>query len=104
MVYYKLSSDPNFTFEVSPEGESFYFHFRYIRGLMYVTIQDINGNRIAGPVRVCNKEWLIPYSAHNYEGAGNFMVVNKNDEYPDFERFNEDCLLQYFTLDEIEEG
>ena len=71
---------------------------------MYVTIFDITGTRIAGPVRVCEGQWLIPYQAYNLEGAGNFTVVEANKQYPLFGDFDTTCELRYYTLDEIENG
>ena len=103
MVYYTLSSDPNQTFEVAPEGSTYVFSIKRIRGLMYVTIDDIDGNRLSGPIRICNTEWLIPFDAYNYEGAGNFMIINREGEYPDFENFMDDCELRYYTKEEINE-
>lgn len=104
MIRYSLSSEPNFIFSVSPEGGTYWFHFRYLRGLMYVTIEDDNSNRIAGPVRVCNKQWLIPNKAYNFRDGGNFVVVDNQGQYPMFGRFSENCELQYYTLAEIESG
>ena len=103
MVYYKLSSDPNFTFEVSPEGVPYRFTMKSIRGLMYCTIETIEGRRISGPKRICNGEWLIPYDAYNFNGMGNFMCIDCEGQYPDFERFETSCELRYYTKDEIEE-
>ena len=71
---------------------------------MYVTITDASGNRIAGPVRVCEGQWLIPHRAYNFTGAGNFLVVEQNKQYPLFEDFDTTCELRYYTLGEIQEG
>ena len=78
--------------------------FKYIRGLMYVTILDSNGDRVAGPVRICEGQWLIPHSAYNYKGAGNFTVVEATKQYPIFDDFNTTCELRYYTLEEINNG
>ena len=104
MTTYSLSSEPNFRIAVAPEEQVFWMHFRYLRGLMYVTIEDDNGRRIAGPVRVCNNQWLIPHKAYNPLGSGNFVVVDSQGQYPFFGRFSKFCELQYFSLQEIESG
>jgi len=104
MIRYTLSSEPNFSIAVTPEDNTYWFHFRYIRGLMYVTVDDDNGVRIAGPVRVCNKQWLIPHKAYNFQNGGNFAVSDARGQYPMFDRFADFCELQYFTLSEIESG
>lgn len=101
MITYALSADPNYTFEVAPEGVPYLFHIRRIRGLMYVTITDRDSNRISGPLRVCNGEWLIPYAAHNIPGGGNFMIVDTTGQYPDFKNFETTCSLLYYPLSEI---
>lgn len=101
MERYALPSTPNFTMDVTPEGLLYAFVFRYIKGLMYVTINNAYGERIAGPIRVCEGEWLIPYNAYNYDGAGNFRVIESKQQYPIFDIFNTSCELQYFTSDEI---
>ena len=102
MISYSLSSDPNQTFEVSPEGTTYVFTIKRIRGFMYVIIEGIGQNRIAGPLRVCNAAWLIPHAAYNYATSGNFIIVNRNGQYPDFENFSQDCELRYFTKAEID--
>lgn len=103
MVVYNLPSNPNFTMSISPEGQPYNLHFQHIRGLMYVTIDDRYGNRMAGPRRVCNGQWLIGESARNHEGAGNIVVVMDGDDYPEFANFSS-CQMRYYTLAEIEEG
>ena len=102
MVYYTLAEDPNQTFEVSPYGITYVFTLKRIRGFMYVTIEDSLGNRISGPLRVCNAAWLIPHTAYNNEGGGNFLILNQNNEYPDFKNFETSCQLRYYTAEEIE--
>ena len=71
---------------------------------MYVTINDIDGNRVAGPVRVCEGQWLIPYKAHNYRNSGNFTVLESTKQYPLFSIFDTTCELRYYTLAEINAG
>lgn len=104
MTRYSLSSEPNFVISVNPEGPSYWIHFRYLRGLMYATIEDSSGNRISGPIRICQGQWLIPNAAHNFIGGGNFIVVDNQGQYPMFDRFSSNCELQYYTLSEIESG
>ena len=104
MVRYNLPSNPNFTISVVPEGLTYVMTFKYIRGLMYVTIFDDFGTRLAGPLRVCEGEWLIPVKAYNMEGAGNFTIVEATEQYPMFDIFNSSCELRYYTLDEINAG
>ena len=101
MIYYDLPNNPNYIMEVMPETESYQFHIRYIRGLMYVTISDMEGNRISGPIRVCNGEWLIPYMAYSPQGGGNFRIVDDEGQYPNFERFSTHCRLEYYSLSEL---
>lgn len=104
MVRYSLPSNPNFTISLAPEGMTYTLTFKYIRGLMYVTIFDASGTRIAGPIRVCEGEWLIPTKAYNTETSGNFTVVEATGQYPLFDIFNSSCELRYYTLDEIDAG
>ena len=104
MIRYSLSSNPNFTMSCSPEDRTYNLTFKYLRGLMYVTIFDVSGIRIAGPIRVCEGEWLIPSLAYNYEGAGNFTVVESQRQYPMFDSFNSSCELRYYSLAEINAG
>ena len=104
MTKYNLPSNPNFTMSVVPDGLTYNMTFKYIRDLMYVTIFDIEGRRISGPVRVCEGEWLIPHDAYNYEGAGNFMVVEETRQYPVFDKFDTSCELRYYSKDEIDAG
>lgn len=103
MVKFSLASDPNQTFEVSPEGVPYRFTIKRIRGLMYCTIEQLDGERIAGPLRICNGEWLIPYEAYNIQDMGNFVILDCEGQYPDFERFETSCELRYYTKDEINE-
>ena len=104
MIRYSLPYNPNFTIVCEPEGLSYTLDFKYIRGLMYVTIYNDGGDRVAGPVRVCEGEWLIPHQAYNYNGAGNFLVVESTGQYPTFEIFNSSCELRYYSAAEIENG
>lgn len=104
MIRYTLPSNPNFTISCAPEGQTYVLTFKYIRELMYVTIFDVEGTRISGPVRVCEGEWIIPHNAYNFDGAGNFMVVEVNGQYPIFDNFNTTCELRYYTQDEINAG
>ena len=104
MVRYTLPSNPNFTITVIPENETYVMTFRAIRGLMYVTVFDTNGARISGPLRICEGEWIIPHKAYNFEGAGNFVVLEEHRQYPYFKDFNETCELRYYTLEEIDRG
>lgn len=104
MIRYSLPSNPNFTMSFTPEDVTYFMTFKYIKGLMYVTIFDIEGTRISGPVRVCEGRWLIPYDTYNYENSGNFMVVEFKNQYPLFDIFNTSCELRYYTKGEIESG
>ena len=101
MTYYDLSNDPNFIIEAQPETVAYRFHFQYIRGLMYVTIELTDGTRVAGPVRVCNGEWLIPYMAYSPDGGGNCRVVDDEGQYPMFDRFSSHGRLEYYTFEEL---
>lgn len=69
---------------------------------MYVTIYDINGARISGPVRVCEGEWLIPYESYNYSQSGNFAIYERQEQYPLFLNFNSSCEMRYYTAEEIQ--
>lgn len=104
MTVYSLPENPNFTISVAPEAETYTLTFKSIRELMYVTIFNAYGERIAGPVRVCEGRWLMPHKAYNYENAGNFLIVETTKQYPTFDIFNKSCELRYYTLDEINEG
>lgn len=102
MITYSLSSEPNFEISVTPETNTYVLHFQFIRGLMYVTIKDTYGVIISGPIRICEGRWLITTEAYNYEGAGNFVVVEATRQYPMFEDFASSCELRYYSRDEIE--
>lgn len=104
MTRFSLPSNPNFTMSCTPEDMTYVFTFKYIRGLMYVTVFDYEGGRISGPVRVCEGRWLIPNEAYNYDNSGNFMVVESTNQYPLFDIFNTSCELRYYTREEIEAG
>lgn len=104
MTKYSLPSNPNFTMSCAPEGQTYTLTFKYIRDLMYVTIFNASGTRMAGPVRVCEGEWLIPHQAYNFEGAGNFLIVEATEQYPLFDIFNTSCELRYYTRAEIDAG
>ena len=104
MTKYSLPSNPNFTMSFAPEGQTYTMTFKCIRDLMYVTIFDTSGIRISGPVRICEGEWLIPHQAYNFEGAGNFLIVEATEQYPTFDIFNASCELRYYTRAEIEAG
>ena len=104
MIAYSLPSNPNFTITCVPEGTSYVMTFKYIRGLMYVTIFDNAGIRMSGPVRVCEGQWLIPYQSYNVNGAGNFLIVEQTKQYPIFDTFDSTCELRYYTLGEIAAG
>ena len=104
MVRYSLPSNPNFTMSCTPEDMTYVMTFKYIKGLMYLTVFDIEGTRIAGPVRICEGRWLIPHQSYNYEGAGNFVILEINRQYPIFDIFNTSCELRYYTREEIDSG
>jgi len=104
MQTFELQAVPNFQMSIAPDGLIYDFTFRHFRGMTYAIVKDYNGNLIAGPVRCCNKKWILPYPALNYSGGGNFMLVDNNEQYPDFRNFSNTCYLAYYTLEEIENG
>lgn len=104
MQTFELRAVPNFQISLSADGFIYDMTFRHFRGMTYATVRDYNGNVIAGPVRCCNGKWIIPYPALNYAGAGNFMLIDDNGQYPDFRNFGKSCYLAYYTLEEIANG
>ena len=104
MIRYSLPNDPNFKISITPESETYTFEIRCIRGLMYAIINNVQNERIAGPVRICNNQWLMVCEARKPRGAGNFKIIDKWGEYPMFSSFPTSCELQYFSAEEIKEG
>lgn len=104
MQTFTLQQMPNQLISVSADGMIFNLLFRFFRDMMYATVTDYTGNLIAGPVRCCNRKWILPYPALNYGGAGNFMFVDVNGQYPDFRNFGKTCSLVYYTKEEIDNG
>ena len=99
-----IVASPNTFTPISVDGRIYGLTIRHFRGMQYATITDRVGNIISGPVRCCNRKWLIPYPALGYAGAGNFMFIDDNDQYPDFRNFGSTCHLVYYTLEEIVNG
>jgi len=104
MQVFELSNVANQAFTITPEGYTYRFVIRYFRDMMYVSIYNQDGEPIANSVRGCDREWLIPFEALNYTGAGNFMFVDSDESYPDFRNFGDACVLTYYTREEIENG
>lgn len=102
MVAYSLKNDPNFTLYVTPESETYTMHFQYIRGLMYITVDRYDGIRLAGPMRICEGEWLLPFKAYKTQNTGNFRVIEATRQYPMFDLFPTSCELQYYTREELD--
>ena len=97
-----ISASPNVALSVTVDGFAYEFLVRHFRGMTYATITDANGNLISGPVRCCNRQWILPYPAYN--GSGNFMFIDENGQYPDFRNFGTTCSLVYFSAEDIANG
>ena len=90
---------PNQSFFIRLNNNAYNMAFKAANGIMCFDLRINNVPFFSGQ-RVVSGTFLIPYG---YKAtAGNFLILTKDEEYPDFLRFGVDQFLYYLTAEEIE--
>jgi hypothetical protein len=100
MKYYDISSVPNQKVALDLNGSMFMLVLTFFRGVMYYSLMTFDDRVLVQSERVVNKGFLFP---RRFEGTigGNLCFVDKDDEYPDYRRFNRQCVLCLYDQDEM---
>lgn len=103
MLIVPIASLPNQTFDVLIDNTNEWEIAIYTVNDFNLMCADfiLNGTLILSGQRCVPQQLLVPYR-YLVEGAGNFLFVTVNDEYPDYTQFNLTQQLLYVSPEEIE--
>lgn len=102
MTTFSPSQVPNQAFDFNVEGDVYRFVLRYVRGLLYATVSDEDGNVLVGSLRCANYQMLLPFRRGSV--SGNFRFEDTQGQYPAYENFGVTCRLVHYTAEEISNG
>lgn len=100
MITLDLQKIPNQSFSIRLDNNLFDLTIKEANGIMAVTI-SLNGTVIESGNRIVSGYPLIPYP-YLSDGAGNFVLITDNQEYPYYTQFGITQFLIYATQDEID--
>lgn len=72
-----------------------------VQGALLMTV-FIKDTIIGMPFLCLPNTAVVPYPYLVEQIGGNFIFDTQNDEYPNYVNFNDTCILNFVTLDEIE--
>lgn len=102
MYGYTLDSGaPNQSFKTVVDGHRFDIDFHSAMGLLFATVK-VDGEVVKTSGRCIEGQWIAPYQAYMPDECGNFMFVTRDEQYPEYSTFNTQCVLVYYTKEEME--